>query len=81
MNALDVCFSKSACWKIFDAMDGPDRSEESEHKHYDSDSGMSDDNDGKAQIDAKPEKDADPVHGKALDRVSGEYTARFGTNT
>ncbi|KAL0175420.1 hypothetical protein M9458_027750, partial [Cirrhinus mrigala] len=40
-------------------MDAPDRSDEREHKNYDSDSGLSEDNDGKAQIDAKPEKDAD----------------------
>lgn len=72
MNDLDVCLSKSACWKIFDAMDGPDRSEEREHKNYDSDSGMSDDNDSKARIDAEPEKETDPEHGRALDRVSGE---------
>ncbi|KTG01798.1 hypothetical protein cypCar_00042791 [Cyprinus carpio] len=59
LNDLDVCFSKRACWKIFDEMDGPDRSEEREHKNYDSDSGMSEDNDSKARIDAKPGKDAD----------------------
>ncbi|XP_073777339.1 homeobox protein Nkx-3.2 isoform X4 [Danio rerio] len=50
---------KSACWKIFDEMDAPERSDETEHKNYDSDSGLSEDNDAKAQIDAKPEKDAD----------------------
>lgn len=59
LNDLDVCFSKSACWKIFDEMDGADRSDEREHKNYDSDSGLSEDNDAKAQSDAKPEKDAD----------------------
>ncbi|XP_016119792.1 homeobox protein Nkx-3.2-like [Sinocyclocheilus grahami] len=59
MSDLDVCFSKSACWKIFDEMDAPDRSDEREHKSYDSDSGLSEDNDSKAQTDAKPEKDAD----------------------
>ncbi|XP_016362877.1 homeobox protein Nkx-3.2 [Sinocyclocheilus anshuiensis] len=59
LNDLDVCFSKSACWKIFDEMDAPDRSDEREHKNYDSDSGLSEDNDSKAQTDAKPERDAD----------------------
>ncbi|XP_026081571.1 homeobox protein Nkx-3.2 [Carassius auratus] len=59
LNDLEVCFSKSACWKIFGGMDEPDRSDEREHKNYDSDSGMSEDTDSKAQIDAKPEKDAD----------------------
>ncbi|XP_016110140.1 homeobox protein Nkx-3.2 [Sinocyclocheilus grahami] len=59
MSDLDVCFSKSACWKILDDMDAPDRSDEREHKSYDSDSGLSEDNDSKAQTDAKPEKDAD----------------------
>ncbi|XP_043087277.1 homeobox protein Nkx-3.2 [Puntigrus tetrazona] len=59
LNDLDVCFSKSACWKIFDEMDGADGSDERARKNYDSDSGMSDDHDGKARADAKPEKDAD----------------------
>ncbi|CAM4618664.1 hypothetical protein PO909_007441 [Leuciscus waleckii] len=74
LNDLDVCFSKSECWKIFEEMDGADRSDERESKNYDSDSGLSEDNDTKAQSDAKPEKDADLAeetdqelkHGKGL---------------
>lgn len=82
LNDLDVCFSKSECWKIFEEMDGADRSDERESKNYDSDSGLSEDNDTKAQSDAKPEKDADLAeetdqelkHGKGLsDCVSGEW--------
>lgn len=81
LGDLDVCFSKSECWKIFEEMDGADRSDERESKNYDSDSGLSEDNDTKAQRDAKPEKDADLAeetdpeskHGKGLsDCVSGE---------
>jgi len=81
LNDLDVCFSKSECWKIFEEMNGADRSDERESKNYDSDSGLSEDNDTKARSDAKPEKDADLAeetdqeskHGKGLsDCVSGE---------
>ncbi|XP_034037308.1 homeobox protein Nkx-3.2 [Thalassophryne amazonica] len=59
---LDVCFSKTACWKIF----GGSRTEDGEaceptdQKSYDSDSGLSDDNDGKTPPDVcKSEKDGD----------------------
>lgn len=70
-------------------MDGADRSDERERKNYDSDSGLSEDNDTKAQSDAKPEKDADLAdetdqeEAAAAERckglsdcVSGEYTPR-----
>uniref|UniRef100_A0A3B5KTM0 Homeobox protein Nkx-3.2 n=1 Tax=Xiphophorus couchianus TaxID=32473 RepID=A0A3B5KTM0_9TELE len=63
---LDVCFSKAACWKIFGEMnDGSGRTEEAscvqtEQKSYDSDSGLSDDNDGKTQAMRKPERDGEP---------------------
>ncbi|XP_057196404.1 homeobox protein Nkx-3.2 [Triplophysa rosa] len=59
LKDLDVCFSKTACWKIFDEMDGAARSDARDQKNYDSDSGLSDDNDTKAQRDPKSEKDAD----------------------
>lgn len=84
LKDLDVCFSKSACWKIFDEMDGTERSDEREQQNYDSDSGLSEDNDARAQRDPKSMKDADLAdetdhestaadHGKGLsDCVSGE---------
>ncbi|XP_051932199.1 homeobox protein Nkx-3.2 isoform X2 [Hippocampus zosterae] len=42
---LDVCFSKTTCWKIFG--DVHSASGEPPEKSYDSDSGLSDDNDAK----------------------------------
>lgn len=64
---LDMCFSKTACWKIFGEMDGGSRRNESEaceptdQKSYDSDSGLSEDNDSKAPAPCKSEKDGDPA--------------------
>lgn len=71
---LDMCFSKTACWKIFGEMNGGSRRDEEEEeedgeeeacepadqKSYDSDdSGLSDDNDGKTPAARKSEKDGD----------------------
>ncbi|KAE8285659.1 Homeobox protein Nkx-3.2 Bagpipe homeobox protein-like protein 1 Xbap [Larimichthys crocea] len=64
---LDMCFSKSACWKIFGEMNGGSRRDEGEtceptdQKSYDSDSGLSDDNDSKTAAVCKSEKDGDPA--------------------
>lgn len=64
---LDMCFSKTACWKIFGAMNGGSRRDEAGareptgRRSYDSDSGLSDDNDSKAATACKAEKDADPA--------------------
>lgn len=70
---LDMCFSKTACWKIFGGIDtGSEdftaacRSDEgacmaSDQKSYDSDSGLSDDNDSKTLAVCKSEKDGDPA--------------------
>lgn len=63
---LDVCFSKAACWKIFGEMnDESGRTEEAscvrtEQKSYDSDSGLSDDNDGKTPAMRKTERNGEP---------------------
>ncbi|XP_062332219.1 homeobox protein Nkx-3.2 [Osmerus eperlanus] len=71
LTELDMCFSKNACWKIFGEMDnGPEdlanacRSDKgtcvpSDHKSYDSDSGLSDDNHSNTIAISKPEKDRD----------------------
>lgn len=64
---LDMCFSKSACWKIFGEMNGGSRRdvgetcEPTDQKSYDSDSGLSDDNDSKTAAVCKSEKDRDPA--------------------
>ncbi|KAM6999821.1 homeobox protein Nkx-3.2 [Tautogolabrus adspersus] len=64
---LDMCFSKTACWKIFGEMNGGSRRadgeacEPTEQKSYDSDSGLSDDNDGKTQAACTSEKNGDPA--------------------
>lgn len=69
LQDLDMCISKTACWKIFAEMDhgsedfpGACRSEvgtciPSDQKSYDSDSGLSDDNDSKTRTVCKSEKD------------------------
>lgn len=63
---LDMCFSKTACWKIFGEMnsssrrDNGDVCEPTDSKIYDSDSGLSDD-ESKALSACKSEKDADTV--------------------
>lgn len=65
---LDMCFSKTTCWKIFGEMNGGSRGdageacEPAEQKSYDSDSGLSDDNDSSKTPEkvCKSEKDADP---------------------
>lgn len=71
LQDLDMCISKTACWKIFAEMDngsedfpGACRSEvgtciPSDQKSYDSDSGLSDDNDSKTPTVCKSEKDRD----------------------
>ena len=83
---LDMCFSKSACWKIFGEMNSaPEdfaaacRSDEgacepSDQKSYDSDSGLSDDNDSKATAVCKSEKDGDPAS-DVLEETDQESTA------
>ncbi|KAK5896762.1 homeobox protein Nkx-3.2 [Pseudochaenichthys georgianus] len=64
---LDMCFSKTACWKIFGEMNGGSRRDDGEacepadQKSYDSDSGLSDDNDSKTPAVCKSEKDRDPA--------------------
>lgn len=70
---LDMCFSKTACWKIFGEMNNGSegfaaacRSDEGtcepgDQKSYDSDSGLSDDNDSKTRAVCKSERDGDPV--------------------
>lgn len=64
---LDMCFSKTACWKIFGEMNGGSGSNDGEHcepsdqKSYDSDSGLSDDNDRKLSAVRKSEKDGEPA--------------------
>lgn len=80
VNDPDARFSKTACWKIFDDMNGEQRSDaRDEPKIYDSDSGLSDDNDAKAQRDPKIEKDeTDHDESTAADHgVSGEYRQEF----
>lgn len=62
---LDVCFSKTACWKIFGEMNGGSRRAAgeacgpTEPKSYDSDSGLSDDNERKTPAACKSEKDGE----------------------
>lgn len=64
---LDVCFSKTTCWKIFGEMNGGSRRDDAEvcepteQKCYDSDSGLSDDNEGKTAVASNSEKDGDPA--------------------
>lgn len=64
---LDMCFSKTTCWKIFGEMNGGSRGtdgeacEPTDQKSYDSDSGLSDDNDSKTPAVCKSEKDGDPA--------------------
>ncbi|KAF7660985.1 hypothetical protein LDENG_00271270 [Lucifuga dentata] len=64
---LDMCFSKTACWKIFGEMNAGARRDDvgacepTDLKSYDSDSGLSDDNDSKAAAVCKSEKDGDPA--------------------
>lgn len=66
---LDVCFSKTACWKIFGEMNGGGggarraagelRDPIPESKSYDSDSGLSDDTERKDPAACKLEKDGE----------------------
>lgn len=65
---LDMCFSKTACWKIFGEMNGVSRRgdddvscEQTNPKNYDSDSGLSDDNDTKTPVPCTSEKYGDPA--------------------
>lgn len=65
---LDMCFSKTACWKIFGEMNGASRRgdddvscEQTNPKNYDSDSGLSDDNDTKIPVPRTSEKHGDPA--------------------
>ena len=83
---LDMCFSKSACWKIFGEMNSAPEDfaaacrsdqgacERSDHKSYDSDSGLSDDNDSKTTAVCKSEKDVDPAS-DVLEETDHESTA------
>lgn len=64
---LDMCFSRTACWKIFGEMNGVSRRgdddvscEQTHPKNYDSDSGLSDDNDTKTPVPCTSEKHGDP---------------------
>ncbi|CAG5989779.1 unnamed protein product [Menidia menidia] len=64
---LDMCFSKTACWKIFGEMNGGSGRNDGEpcgqieQKCYDSDSGLSEDNGRKTPAEGKTEKDGDPT--------------------
>ncbi|XP_011609208.1 homeobox protein Nkx-3.2 [Takifugu rubripes] len=65
---LDMCFSKTACWKIFGEMNGASRRgdddvscEQTNPKNYDSDSGLSEDNDSKIPVPCTSEKHGDPA--------------------
>lgn len=65
---LDMCFSKTACWKILGEMNGVSRRgdddvscEQTNPKNYDSDSGLSDDNDTKTPVPCTSEKHGDPA--------------------
>ncbi|XP_004073104.1 homeobox protein Nkx-3.2 isoform X1 [Oryzias latipes] len=64
---LDMCLSKTACWKIFGEMNGDsgrtdaEACEQTEQRSYDSDSGLSDDNDRQTPAGCKSEKDEDPA--------------------
>ncbi|XP_028315326.1 homeobox protein Nkx-3.2 [Gouania willdenowi] len=81
----DVCFSKTACWKIFgDVDDGASRRDDdgeacestTEPKSYDSDSGLSDDNDGKTSVMCKSEiKDGDPAGSDVPEETDLESSA------
>ncbi|XP_030225140.1 homeobox protein Nkx-3.2 isoform X1 [Gadus morhua] len=71
---LDMCFSKTSCWKIFGEMNSGSADfpsacrpssdggtcEPGDNKSYDSDSGLSDDNDGKPVV-CKTETEVDPA--------------------
>lgn len=58
---LNMCFSKTACWKIFEKSTGDETEacEVTDQKSYDSDSGLSDDNDGKSAVVRKDRGDGD----------------------
>ncbi|XP_026878916.2 homeobox protein Nkx-3.2 [Electrophorus electricus] len=91
LKDLDVCFSKTACWKIFGEMDGapddfssPCRSKDrvclaSENKSCDSDSGLSDDNESKAKAGSCCEKDRDIPASDALDESFQDETDHEST--
>ncbi|KAL6117221.1 nkx3-2 [Pungitius sinensis] len=63
---LDMCFSKTTCWKIFGEMNGGSRRDDADaceppdQKSYDSDSGLSDDADSKTPAGCKSGKDGEP---------------------
>ncbi|KAI1888336.1 hypothetical protein AGOR_G00183960 [Albula goreensis] len=92
LKDLDVCFPKTACWKIFgdletatDDLSSPCKSEEgacmaSDRKSYDSDSGLSEENDSKSLTVCKSEKDmersaSDVLEGSTQDETDHESTA------
>nr|XP_057931735.1 homeobox protein Nkx-3.2 [Doryrhamphus excisus] len=62
LQDLDV-FSKTTCWNIFggDSRRGGGAADSPPGKSYDSDSGLSDDNDAKVPRGGQPEKDAETV--------------------
>ncbi|KAL2088721.1 hypothetical protein ACEWY4_015620 [Coilia grayii] len=88
---LDVCFPKAACWKIFGEMDAapeemssPCKSDEGacimvNRKSYDSDSGLSEDNDSKALSACKTEMDRDGPSSDALEESFQDETDHEST--
>ena len=92
LKDLDVCFPKATCWKIFGDLDtgtedlpSPCKGEEgpcmaSDRKSYDSDSGLSEENDSKSLSACKSEKDmgrsaSDALEGSIQDETDHESTA------
>ncbi|KAJ8262576.1 hypothetical protein GJAV_G00167990 [Gymnothorax javanicus] len=89
LKDLDVCFSKAACWKIFGDLDSraedlssPCKSEEgacmsSDRKSYDSDSGLSEENDIKSvcKLEKDLERSTDALEGSIQDETDQESTA------
>ncbi|XP_076853530.1 homeobox protein Nkx-3.2 [Brachyhypopomus gauderio] len=85
LKDLDVCFSKTACWKIFGEMDGasedlsPRRSKDrtrldTHQKSCDSDSGLSDDNESKAKPGAHSDQIRDIPASDVLDESFQDET-------
>ncbi|MBN3322099.1 NKX32 protein, partial [Atractosteus spatula] len=91
LKDLDVCFPRSTCWKIFGEVDNvseefssPCRSEAeaclaSSQKVYDSDSGLSEENDSKTLTVCKSEKDLDRSTTELLERSLQDETDHEST--
>lgn len=90
INELDVCFSKAACWKIFSEMNGapemssPCKSDDGacmmvNRQNYDSDSGLSEDNDSKTLSACKTELDRDEPASDALEESFQDETDQEST--